>query len=269
MYKFILLFLFCICPIVGAQQENCSYSNQSVQAGEKLTYEVAYNWFVVWADVGKVTFATKNTAVFGKPYYRISAIGRTYKSWDLFFKVRDRYETWVNPNNFLPAYFERDVYEGGFEIDISYSFKRDRNLAYASHKDSKKPLTQDTIEITPCTFDILSVIYYTRNVDFENAEKDQVFPVKILLDGKLENTYFRYKGIEEKKLKGLGTFECVKFTVNVIEGSVFEGGEIMTVWATNDKNKIPVYAKTPINVGSVIIKLTEMEHIRNPLKSKI
>lgn len=252
-----------------AQTENCLYKNQSVKAGEELTYEVAYNWLLIWADVGQVTFTTRSTQILGKPFYKISAIGSTYKSWDLFFKVRDKYESWVDKSTFLPIYFVRDVYEGGFEIDISYVFNRKKGLAYSKHEDSKHPLKKDTIVITPCTYDILSIIYYMRNIDYENAKLDQVFPVNILLDGKIEHSYLRYQGIEEKKIRGLGKFECIKFTVNVIDGSVFKGGEIMTIWVTNDKNKIPVYAETPIIVGSVKIKLIDMKNIRNKLTSKI
>ena len=269
MSKYLLICFYFLNQMVSSQTENCSNINKCVQAGETLTYEVSYNWFLLWVDVGEVTFTTKTTNIFGKQCYNISATGYTYKSWDFFFKVRDRYESWVNPDNFLPVYFERDVNEGGYEIDISYIFKRDLNVAYSTHKSSKRPLTRDTIEITPCTFDVLSVIYYTRSIDFENAVKEQVFPVKILLDGKLENTYFRYLGIEKKKIRGLATFECIKFTVNVIEGSVFEGGEIMTIWVTNDKNKMPVFIETPIIVGSVQIKLIDMENLRNPVVSKI
>jgi hypothetical protein len=88
-----------------------------------------------------------------------------------------------------------------------------------------------------------------------------------MLDEESFPIYFRYMGIEDFKLKHVGTFECIKFRVMLVEGDMFNEGEHMTVWATNDKNRIVVYATSPILVGSVKARLVNVKNNRYPLTS--
>ena len=51
--------------------------------------------------------------------------------------------------------------------------------------------------------------------------------------------------------------------------SIFEGGEKMTVWVSDDKNRVPVRVESPIVVGSVKIDLMGHKNLRHPLTSLI
>ena len=42
----------------------------------------------------------------------------------------------------------------------------------------------------------------------------------------------------------------------------------MTVWVTDDENKIPVLVESPILIGFIRAELNKYEGLRNPLKSK-
>ena len=157
--------------------------------------------------------------------------------------------------------------EGGYNIDISYLFNRKKEYALSSYKVNDKPIQKDTLQITGCTFDIMSVLYYARTLDYSILKLNQTVPFTILLDRKLETVYFRYIGIEPFKIRRIGEFECIKLSIRVVAGSVFKGGESMTLWITNDRNKIPVYLESPIIVGSVKVKLQSFSHLKYPLKS--
>lgn len=265
--KLIVVFLFGLKQLYA--QQDCPVASLNFQHGEELTYVVSYNWFVFWTEVGEVSFTVNNTKIGEKPYLHLLGVGQTYPGWDIFFKVRDRYESYVNTETLKPLYFKRIVREGGYEIDINYLFNRHKNYALSSYIVNKKPEVRDTLVITDCTFDIISVLYYARTLNYSDLKPDQIIPFTILLDRKLENLHFRYNGIERIKVKPLGEFECIKLSVMVIAGTVFKGGESMTLWISNDENKIPVYLESPIIVGSVKVKLLTYENLKYPLSSMV
>ena len=265
---FSLMIILVILNQVDAQND-CKEKPLNFQPGEKLGYTVSYNWFVIWTEVGEISCSVSKAILGNKPCYHLLGTGRTYPGWDIFFKVRDRYESWVYPESLKPFYFKRRVREGGYEIDIRYLFNRQMNHALSSYIVNRKPEEKDTVQITDCTFDLMSILYYARTLDYSVFKPEQVIPVTILLDRQLENVYFRYKGIEKIKIRKLGEFECIKLSVMLVAGSVFKGGENLTVWITNDRNKIPVYVETPIIVGSVKARLISCDKLIYPLDSQI
>ncbi len=268
----ISLSVFCALLFILGQinaQPDCRVNSLNFQPGEKLLYTVSYNWFVLWTEVGEVSVSVNHAKIGNKPCYHLLGTGSTYPGWDFFFRVRDRYESWVNPENLQPVYSKREVREGGYEIDIRYLFNRKKGYALSSSIVNKKPEEKDTLAITDCTYDVMSILYYARTLDYSVFKPEQVIPVTILLDRQLENLYFRYKGIENIKIRKLGEFECIKLSVLLVAGTVFKGGESMTVWITNDRNRIPVYVESPIIVGSVKARLFAYDHLKYPVDSQI
>lgn len=263
-YKISLLLLLFSFGI-QAQEVDCNIENTAFQPGEKLKYVISYNWFFVWTDVGYANMTVKNDELEGKDILHIRGEGNTFPFYDWFFQVRDVYETWVDPVNLLPYEYVRDVDEDGYLIDITYDFEHDDTIAYSSVEKTNKPHFNDTVGITPCTYDVISIIYFARNIDFSKYEIDEKIPLKILLDNELTDVYIRYKGIERRKVRGLGKIECLKFTGSLIAGSVFKGGEDLTLWVSNDRNRIPVWVESPIIVGTIKVRLVSYSGTIEPL----
>jgi hypothetical protein len=262
-----IIFFFLLLTFTHAQEVNCTIENKTFIAGEKLQYIVAYNWFVVHSEVGLVDFTIDNDIINGEETYHFKAAGRTFSFWDKVFKVRDSYETWVKRENLRPVYFQRNTVEGDYRQHENYTFDGD-SIVYRKNKIKDNPFHYDTIPINPCSFDVMSALLYTRNLDFKHKRPGDKIPVTVVLDEKPYELFFRYLGVENKKVKGLGTFECLKFTVLLVEGTLFHEGEDMYLWVTNDKNHIPVYIQSPILIGSVRARLTQIEGNRYPLTSK-
>jgi len=272
MKYFLLIFCLWFYIFQGAafsQRTNCSIYNRAFVPGESATYVVSYNVFIFWTEVGEVSFKVKDSEILGKPCYHLLGTGMSYPSWDWFFKVRDIYQSWVHPVTLKPYAYKRDVYEGGYEIDIKYIFNHNKQVAYTSSKKTNKPFRRDTIPITSCTYDLMSVVYYARNLDYDNYQPGDTIPITILLDNELTNIYYRYMGKEEIRVRGFGKFNCIKFSVYLVEGTIFEGGEDMEVWITDDQNHIPLKINSPILVGSVKARIIHMDGIRHELNSKI
>ena len=254
---------------ISAQKttDNCDMENFTFSAGERLSYVVSYNWFVVFSEVGLVDFTIKEDKFQGQQVYQYKAAGRTFKWWDKIFKVRDSYETWVVKETLRPVYFQRNTREGDFRQHENYTFQGD-SIVFRKNKVKDNPFSYDTISVPPCTVDVMSAILHTRNIDYSNFKPNDKIPISVVLDEKTYSLYFRYLGIEDKKVKGVGTFECLKFTVLLVEGTLFHEGEDMFLWVTNDKNHIPVIAESPILIGSIKARITNIEGNRYPLTSK-
>ena len=211
--------------------ESCQVENITFNPGERLSYVIAYNWFVVFSEVGLVDFTINEDNFNGQETYHFVGTGRTFNWWDNFFKVRDTYESWVRKDNLRPLYFQRNTREGDFRQHENYTFQGD-SIVYRKNKVKDNPFSYDTIPITPCAMDVMSSLLYTRNLDYTKYKEGDKIPVTVVLDEKPYELYFRYLGVENKKIKGVGTFECLKFTVLLVQGTLFHGGEDMFLWVT-------------------------------------
>jgi len=263
----ILLILILVNIYPQSQNPHCRITNSTFLPDEETMYIVSYNWFVIFSEVGTVKFKLSSDRIFGQDALHYWAEGRSYNWWDRFFKVRDRYEVWVNEDNLRPLFFQRNNREGNFRQHESYTFKGD-SLIYRKNKVNDRPLGYDTLRITPCTWDVMSALLYTRNFDYSNRKIGEKIPITVALDEESYDLYFRYQGIEDIKLKDMGTFECMKFTVLLVEGTMFHEGEDMKLWVTNDLNRIPVYVESPILVGSIKARIIDIKGNRFPLTSR-
>lgn len=185
--------------------------------------------------------------------------GKTYSFYDKIFKVRDKYESYIDTATLQPYKFVRNVYEGGYKKYESIAFNKTTNTAVTNDGVYKTP---------PCIQDVLSSIYYARNIDFDKYKPEDKIPFSIFLDNEVFDLYIRYLGKETVKTK-YGKFRAIKFKPLLIKGTLFEGGEKMNVWVTDDQNRIPVRIESPITVGSVKVDLIGHRNLRYPLSSLI
>ena len=93
-------------------------------------------------------------------------------------------------------------------------------------------------------------------------------PFSMFLDNQVYDLYIRYVGKETIKTK-YGKFRAIKIKPLLIKGTIFEGGEKMTVWISDDANHIPVRVESPISVGSVKVDMMDFKNRRTPMSSLI
>src|ERR1035437_7604905 len=139
-----------------AQNDVCSGKNTSFRDDEKLTFRVFYNVGFVWINAGNAHFTTNSDEMNGHKVYHITGDGKTAKSY-VFFKVRDKYETYIDKETMLPVRFIRNVNEGGFKINQDITF---------NHKKGQAVSNKKVYPIPKCTQDVLSAIFFARNIDY-------------------------------------------------------------------------------------------------------
>jgi hypothetical protein len=237
--------------------EFCGVKNSAFQYNESLTYRVYYTLAGVYIGAGEAVFTTGLENINGRTVYHITGDGKTYSFYDNFFRVRDKYETYIDTGTMQPLKFIRNVDEGGYKTYENVTFNKSTDAAITSKGVYKVP---------SCIQDVLSAIYYARNIDFSKVKKDDKIPFSMFLDNQVYDLYIRYLGKEVIKTK-YGKFRAIKFKPLLIKGTIFEGGEKMTVWVSDDPNHIPLRVESPISVGSVKVDMMDFRNRRSPMSS--
>lgn len=257
MLRTITVLLFFLFSAASAQQ-NCHIENFTFSREESLSYEVYYHWGLIWANAGEATFSVKEEEFGGKKTLHLTGAGSTYKSYDWFYKVRDKFETWSDTASLKPFRFIRNSNEGNTHIYNDNYFNYNNRYATCFNVVKGK-VKKDSVKLKDCAFDVLSMIYFSRCIDYSRYKPKTKIPITLYLDGQIYDTlYIRYLG-EEKIKTAIGEKNCYKFSPLLISGTIFSGGEGMTVWATADDKKIPVLITTPIVVGEIQVKIRSLK----------
>jgi len=259
----------------GAQQREClpvrniPEERRAFDSGERVTYIINYTWGMVKTDVGeaKVSLTRKMDDTYGDHFHAVIT-GTTYKFYDVFFKVRDLFESKFSPENGRPYYFHRDISEGKYKIKNTFHFNP--NYTINARVERKNSQIKDTLlKGRECTFDLVSLFYFARNIDFSNIPAGVEQPISFAVDDEIFEMYYRFIGKEVKRIPGLGQFNTLKFAARVVAGEVFSGKEELIIWVTDDRNKVPLMFETPIIVGKVTGRITSFENLKFPMSSKI
>jgi len=250
--------------LVFAQKEN----QLAFAPGEMLHYLVKYQWGPFNTEVGDVVFTIEQKSDTIKPYYIAKANGKSFKFYDVFFKVRDYYESRFYPEDIIPFYFYRDVLEGKYHMKNYIYFLKDNNIR-ALYKKRDKPIRDTLHKVSTKTYDLLSLIYSIRNENIASRPVGVASTVGFAIDGKINYVKYSFAGSEVKKVPGLGTFNTLKVEAKPVAGHAFKGNEVISVWITADENRVPLIIETSIQVGYISARLAEYSNLKYPLKSKV
>lgn len=245
--------------VQGQASDFCGGKNTAYKAGEKLSFKVYYHMGAIWVGAGLATFTTTLENFNGRKVYHVTGDAKTLKSYEWFYKVRDRYETFIDTSTLLPLRFARDVNEGGFKFKNDVTFYQQMGKAVSDN---------GIFSVPACVQDVLSAVFHARNIDYNKYQPGDSIPFSMFLDDQVYNLYIRYLG-KEKITTKYGTFHTIKIKPLLIEGTIFKGGEKMTIWVSDDANRIPVRVDSPILVGSVKVDLIGYEQLRNPFTALI
>lgn len=238
--------------------------------GEKLVYAVSYKWGILDSEVGRaeVTLSMEQGPD-GTELFHSSATGRTTRMFDIFFKVRERFESWFSADGLRPVRFERDTYEGGYVARNSYEWIPGTDSIRAEVYSSSAGERKLVLAGTPSTYDLLSLFYYARTMDFGSMQMNVKYPISFAIDDEVYDLYFVIKGRERITVKGVGEFNTLLFAARLVAGEVFTGEEEMLIWVTDDRNRVPVRFESPIIVGTAYGVIRNMSGLKYPLDSKI
>lgn len=236
-----------------------NHSQNAFKYGEKLEFKASYGFI----DAARVNLNIKKSpkVIGNRNTFHVVGTGVSLGAFDWFFEVDDRYETFIDDQAIVPWVFLRRVHEGGYELKRNIYFNQYKSKAKVKElKDSSKTVYKTDSN----TQDLLSSFYFLRTLDLQSAVEGQEFTVPTFFDH--ENYPMRIKFLGRETIKtDLGKVRCLKFSPMLQEGRVFKEKEDMTIWISDDQNKVPIRLKTNLLIGSLKLDLESYEGLMAPI----
>jgi hypothetical protein len=243
--------------VLGVAQDSTKLNkvhNQAFMPGEKLTYLMHYGFLDAGEAVLEILPSDKTYQ--NRSTWHVVGTGYTTGAFNWFFKVRDKYESYIDAEAMVPWEFIRAVDEGGYTINQKYLFDQFQGKVITDE--------HDTISVRPNIQDMLSSFYYARTLNYDNAKRGDLFTIHAIVDGEYYPLQIKYIGKEAITLRN-GKFQCIKFRPVLQKGRIFKDEEDLNVWITDDKNRIPVMAQAKVLVGSIKMELTNYSGLTHPI----
>ena len=237
--------------------------------GEEATFTLHYEWGLIDSDVGSATVRLDSLTYNGQKAYRCTMHGRTTRMYDYVFRVREDFQSCFTRDGLKPLSFYRHSQEGDYEARNTYVYDwaaAEPTIRAELYTSKVGPSNMD-IPLTPCTFDLPTLFYYARNMNFDVIERGRKYPMTFAIDDEVFNVYFILHGREKIRVKGIGEVRTIKFGAKLLEGEVFKGEADMIIWVTDDDNRLPVYFEAPLLIGMAKGRLTSYKNLKYPFTS--
>lgn len=255
-------------PVRAATEAGLPYSS-----GEFLKFTMHYNWGSLDSDIGSGEVRLDTVRLAGQKCFRCKVSGRTTKLYDLFFKVRENFVSCFTCDSLRPLRFTRDTEEGKYIAKNTYKYIWDASNPYidvdyytrGGHGGEKNQRLK--LPLDRHTYDLPALFFFARNMDFDKVRPGVRHPMTFAVDDEVCHVYFVLYGRERKKVKGLGTVDTIRFGALLLAGEVFNGEAEMTIWISDDDNRIPVCFEAPILVGTVNGRLSGWAGLKHPFTS--
>ena len=237
--------------------------------GEEATFTLHYEWGLIDSDVGSATVRLDSLTYNGQKAYRCTMHGRTTRMYDYVFRVREDFQSCFTRDGLKPLSFYRHSQEGDYEARNTYVYDwaaAEPTIRAELYTSKVGPSNMD-IPLTPCTFDLPTLFYYARNMNFDVIERGRKYPMTFAIDDEVFNVYFILHGREKIRVKGIGEVRTIKFGAKLLEGEVFKGEADMIIWVTDDDNRLPVYFEAPLLIGMAKGRMTSYKNLKYPFTS--
>ncbi len=244
---------------------NLSFDSQNdpvFGVGEWFKFRIHYGF----VNAGYATLEVKEANINNQKVFHLIGRGYTTGLSRFFFKVEDLYESYIDRTTFVPHQFVRKIDEGGYTKNQEGFVNAAANRIVV--KDYKNK-TERTFSFHKNTQDILSAFYYLRNSPLiDKIKPGESIIIDMFFDD--ETTKFKLKFIGRDNIKTkFGTVATMIFKPLVQSGRVFKEQESVTVWISDDENRIPLRIQASLAVGSIKADLEAFKGLKNPFKPKL
>ncbi len=213
---------------------------------------------MIWIPAGEVKFTVSEDST----EYKYIAKGKSFSSYDNFFRVNDYFATTVDKQTMLPNTFVRYVEEGDYRRFDSLTFDHRNLIVHSLNGKTKATAEEKSFAIDSCALDLLSVMYSLRNINTNEYDPGESIDITMFLDQEVFPIHVGYDKKERKKIKDLGKYNTLLIHPELVVGNIFKKGDKMNIWVSDDENKVPLMIESPISVGSVKAVLQSYSGLR-------
>jgi Protein of unknown function (DUF3108) len=238
-------------------------SNNAFQAGEVIEYRVHYG--AVTAGVARLEVKPQLADVNGHKCFHMVGMGVSSKAFSMFFKVNDRYETFVDTETLIPHKFKRRIEEGSFKHYIEVEFDQDKHKAAERSTTVPGPVFYD---VPAYIQDVMSAFYFARTQNYVSAKNGDITHFQNFIDHKVHDLDVQFLGREVIEVGGI-KYKTVKLKPLLMEGGIFTHQGEMFLWISDDENRIPIRVESGLVIGSVQVDYVKASNLRHPMTSRV
>jgi hypothetical protein len=250
-----LLFIIAACLSFNGLAQELPFVKEPVfQAGEVLNYKLKYGF--ITAAEGTLKVQESDLRFDGKPTFKLVVDGQTSGTFDVFYKIRDHYESFIDKDNLKPYFYQENIREGSYRRQDKARFSQEGKKVVAT----KGTFTTPTMQ----TFDLVSAYYFARSLDISKMKPGDFVKLNYFLGDEISQLEIQFVGREIVKTK-LGKIKCLKFSPSIKPGRIFRKDSRLYLWVTDDGNRVPVKAQVEIIVGSVTMEIKSADGLKYPL----
>ncbi len=257
MKKAFLVIFFSLSIIAVVKGQEIPYLKSSAfNAGETIKYKLKYGFFT--AAEATIQVVETDIKFDNNPTYHLTVQGSTSGTFDIFYKVRNRYDSYIDQKTYTPYLYTENVHEGNYVRNDRVRFYQNEQKIVGKKGTFKSPEIQ--------TFDLVSAYYFARNLDLSKVQIGDTFKLNYFLDDEVTPLSIEYIGKEVIRTN-LGKIRCLKFSPSIKPGRIFRKDSKLFLWVTDDANRIPVKAQAELVVGSIIMDISSATGLKKPLET--
>ena len=247
----------------------CAAKNEAIQPGERLTYELKFNWKFIWVSAGEAKMDLLPVTYEGKECYQTTLYSISNKTVDMFFKMRDTL-TCITTEHLEPVYFRKGAEEGSsYTVDEArFSYLDGKCIVDQSRARRGRDTVYRKDTLDYCVFDMLSILLQARSFDPTSYKKGEKILFPMATGRRVEEQTLIYRGKKNFKAEDGIKYRCLVFSLVEYDKKGKEA-EVITFYVTDDKNHLPVRLDLYLNFGSAKAFLRTIEGNRHPLTSII
>lgn len=250
-----ILFVIVICLSFNGLAQELPFVKEPVfQSGEVLKYKLKYGF--ITAAEGTLKVQESDLKFDGKPVFKLVVDGQTSGTFDIFYKIRDHYDSYIDKDNLKPYFYQENIREGGYRRQDKARFNQGAKKVVATQGTFVTPNSQ--------TFDLVSAYYFARSLDISKMKIGDFVKLNYFLSDEISQLEIQFIGREVVKTK-LGKIKCLKFSPSIKPGRVFRKDSKLYLWITDDGNRVPVKAQVEIIVGAVTMEIKSADGLKYPL----
>ncbi|QJX46056.1 DUF3108 domain-containing protein [Hymenobacter taeanensis] len=263
LFPSLLLPLAALLTAFGPSDATRSVPNSSFAKGEVLQYKVHYG--LINAAEATIELADNIHRVNERPCFRATVTGRTTGSFDYFLRIRDTWRSYIDTTSILPQRFFRNIEEKNYRKQETVDFDHIKDMASVeSHKRDKNNVKRNTFKIPNNVQDIVSGFYYLRTLNYDQRRVGEVIKVQGFFDEDVYNMDVIYKGRETVETKA-GAIRAIRLVPKMPDNKLFRGENAVSVYLSDDRNKIPVLIQAELVLGAVKVDMYKYQGLRNRL----
>ena len=219
---------------------------------EDLKYSVMYKWGPVNKQAAEAILSLRSDGA----HYRSQLAARTMPWADKVYRVRDTLQSSMVRKGCLPTRYAKLTHEGNHYRKDVLTYSRAGGMVTVDATREKRlkngtMAVSDTIlEATSPGYDMLSVFYYLRLLDFSAMTPGQQTRVHIFSGRSVENLAITYKGTHKVKIKGR-QWDTYYVTFSFTHKDGTQSSAPMYAWISTDPSRIPLKLEGELPLGKV------------------